>query len=192
MLSNLFLMCLEFFKTGLFSIGGGLATLPFLFEMSDNHPDWFTHSDLADIIAVSESTPGPIGINIATFAGFKVYGILGSILATFSLVLPSFIIIITISKFLSKYSDNKYLKRALKGLTPAACGLIGAAAYSIFKIALFTKDIHSISQIPNLLNISALVIAVVTFVLLQTKFFKKIHPIIYIISGAAIGIILKL
>ena len=83
----------EFFKTGLFAVGGGLATLPFLTQMSVSHPDWFTTQMLADMIAVSESTPGPIGVNMATYVGYTVAGIPGAIVATCSLVLPSLIII---------------------------------------------------------------------------------------------------
>ena len=75
----------EFFKTGLFSVGGGLATLPFLYEMSSRYPHWFTSADIADMIAISESTPGPIGINMSTYAGYTVAGILGGVLASFSL-----------------------------------------------------------------------------------------------------------
>ena len=191
-MNTLLVLCYEFFKTGLFSIGGGLATIPFLFEMSKNHPDWFTSSDLADIIAISESTPGPVGVNIATFAGFKIYGLIGAILATFSLVLPSLIIIIIISKLLNRYSDNKYVKRAFSGLTPAAAGLIAAVAYSIFKIAIFTDTIHSITQVPELLNVPSLIIAIVVLICLQFKKLQRIHPIFYIIISATIGIILKM
>lgn len=191
-MSTLFVLCYEFFKTGLFSIGGGLATIPFLFEMSKHHPNWFTSSDLADIIAISESTPGPVGVNIATFAGFKVYGMIGAILATLSLVLPALVIITIISKVLNKYSDNKYVKRAFSGLTPAAAGLIAAVSYSIFKIAIFTDTVQSFSQIPELLNIPSLIIAVVVLICLQFKRLKNIHPIFYIIVAATIGIILKM
>lgn len=191
-MSTLFLLCYEFLKTGLFSIGGGLATIPFLFEMSKHHPEWFSSSDLADIIAISESTPGPVGVNIATFAGFKIYGILGAVLATLSLILPSLIIITIISKFLSKYSDNKYVKRAFSGLAPAAAGLIAAVSYSIFKIALFNGELTSIYQLPHLINIPSLIIAVSVLICLQFKKLQKIHPIFYIILSATIGIILKI
>ena len=97
----------EFFKTGLFSVGGGLATLPFLYEMSNNHPDWFTHADIADMIAVSESTPGAIGINMSTYAGYKVAGIPGGILASFALALPCVIIILIIARFLARFRKSR-------------------------------------------------------------------------------------
>ena len=112
------LLFLEFFKTGLFSIGGGLATLPFLYDIADKYP-WFDRAVLADMIAVSESTPGPIGINMATYVGYETGGILGGILATVALVLPSVIIIIIIAKFLNKFNENKIVKSAFYGLRPA-------------------------------------------------------------------------
>mgnify|MGYP003292622080 CR=1 FL=1 len=94
----------EFFKTGLFAIGGGMATIPFLYDISDK-TGWFTHDKLADMIAVSASTPGPIGVNMATFAGYMTRGILGALVATFALVLPSYIIILIIylKKFLPSF-----------------------------------------------------------------------------------------
>ena len=125
----------EFFKTGLFAVGGGLATIPFLSAMTDKYT-WFTKAQLADMIAVAESTPGPIGVNTATFAGYNAAGIPGAIVATLSLVLPSYIIILAISKALQKFRDNKYVNDAFTGLRPAATGLIGAACYSVTAIAL--------------------------------------------------------
>ena len=81
---TLLLLFFEFFKTGLFAVGGGMATLPFLYDMLGRHPDWFTASQLADMIAVSESTPGPIGVNMATYVGFETSGIPGALVATLS------------------------------------------------------------------------------------------------------------
>ena len=96
---SLLILIFEFFKIGLFSIGGGLATLPFLYRLADKYP-WFSAKQIPDMIAVSESTPGPLGINMATYTGFQHSGVIGSIAATFGLVLPSVIIIILISKVL--------------------------------------------------------------------------------------------
>ncbi len=101
----------EFFKTGLFSIGGGLATLPFLKAISLKYP-WFTPNDLLDMIAVSESTPGPIGVTTATYAGFRAAGIPGAITATVSLILPSVIIIILVSRVLNKFRNSPLVKNA--------------------------------------------------------------------------------
>lgn len=191
-MSNTLLLCYEFTKTGLFSVGGGLATIPFLFEMSKSHPDWFSSQELTDMIAVSESTPGPVGINMASFAGFKVAGVGGAILATISLVLPSFIIILIISKLLSKYSDNKYVQAVFGGLKPAVAGLIGAAAYSVFQIAIFSDTVNSFSDIiPNIEIVNLIIFAVIVGAM-QFKKIKNIHPIFFIITAAIIGIVFKL
>ncbi len=191
-MSNLLLLCFEFFKTGLFAIGGGLATVPFLFSMGENYPKWFTSSELADMIAVSESTPGSIGVNMATFVGFKVAGIPGAILATLSLVLPSFIIIFMISKFLSKYSESKYVNATFNGLKPAVAGLIGTAAYSVFKVSMFTGTITSFKDILPSLQIPNLIIFIVILIALQFKKIKNVHPIIFIAIAAFLGVALKL
>lgn len=191
-MSELFILCLEFIKTGLFSVGGGLATIPFLFDMSQNHPNWFTTAELTDMIAVAESTPGPVGINMATFAGFKVSGLLGSILATLSLILPSFIIVLIIAKLLSKYSDNKYVKAVFGGLKPAVAGLIAAAAYSVFQIAVFTDTVTSFSDILPSLQVTSFIIFAVILIALQFKKIKNIHPIFFIAIAAVLGIVFKL
>lgn len=120
---SLLILIFEFFKIGLFSIGGGLATLPFLYRLADKYP-WFSAKQIPDMIAVSESTPGPLGINMATYTGFQHSGVIGSIAATFGLVLPSVIIIILISKVLEKFRSNKYVEYAFYGLRPAVMGLI--------------------------------------------------------------------
>ncbi len=191
-MSNLLLICFEFLKTGLFAIGGGLATIPFLFNMSEKYPEWFSSSELADMIAVSESTPGSIGVNMATFAGFKVAGVAGAIIATCSLVLPSFVIIFIISKFLSKYSENPYVNATFAGLRPAVAGLITTAAYAVFKVAIFTGTISSFEDILPSISIPSLIIFVVILVSLQFKKLKKIHPVFFIAVAAFLGIVLKL
>lgn len=119
----------EFFKTGLFAVGGGLATIPFLSAMTDKYT-WFTKAQLADMIAVAESTPGPIGVNTATFAGYNAAGIPGAIIATLSLVLPSYIIILAISKALQKFRDNKYVNDAFTVFARRRRGLLGRPAIS--------------------------------------------------------------
>ena len=107
-MTEIIILFAEFFKTGLFAIGGGLATLPFLYDMADKY-DWFTKDMISDMIAISESTPGPMGINMATYTGFQNMGVLGSIIATVGLVMPSVIIIIWVSKFLEKFRENQYV-----------------------------------------------------------------------------------
>lgn len=184
---NLLLLCLEFFKTGLLSVGGGLATLPFLYEMADKYP-WFTRSQLSDMIAVSESTPGPMGVNMATYAGYTTAGIPGAILATFSLVLPSIIVILIVARFLQRFQDSVIVKRVLEGLRPASVGLIAAAGWGILKIALLGD---TSGELLMWLNWRAVGLCVALAVLYHF-FGKKLHPICFIALGAVAGLVLSL
>lgn len=122
----------EFFKIGLFSFGGGYATLPFLYHIADVY-HWYTAQQLSDMIAVSSITPGPVGVNVATFSGFVSAGILGSLIATTSVILPSYVLVVIISKLLEKFKSNKNVQAAIYGLKPAGCGLLGAVGFNIFK-----------------------------------------------------------
>ena len=187
-MSTLFLLFLEFFKTGLFSVGGGLATLPFLYEISDS-TGWFTHADIADMIAISESTPGAIGINMSTYAGYQTAGAMGGVVATLSLALPSFIVILIIAGFLDKFKGNRYVDAAFYGLRPASIAMISAAGINVVKIALINipafMESHNITQ---LVVWKGLILAVVIFVL-RKKF--KLHPIIFIAASAVIGVIFR-
>lgn len=190
MLQTLLLLFYEFFKTGLFAVGGGLATLPFLYNISDRYPGWFTAGDLANMIAVSESTPGPMGVNIATYTGFTTAGIGGALIATVGLVLPSLIVIIIIAHFLKKFEESKIVKHAFYGLRPAVAGLIAVAALQVLKVSVFDLDAYSATKnLANLIDWRSLIICAATFVLMSIKKLKKIHPIVYILAGAAIGIV---
>ena len=120
----------EFLKIGLFSVGGGMATLPFLYDLSDS-TGWFTHAQLADMLAVSESTPGPVGINMATYVGYTVGGFGGALLATLGVILPGTVIVLIIASMLDKFRGNKYVDAAFYGLRPASTGLIAAAGVSV-------------------------------------------------------------
>ena len=183
----------EFFKTGLFAVGGGLATLPFLTQMSVSHPDWFTTQMLADMIAVSESTPGPIGVNMATYVGYTVAGIPGAIVATCSLVLPSLIIITIIAGMLEKYMNNKYVQWVFSGLRPAVTGLIAAAGYSVIKLSIMVPDaVFSIKALWAVFDWKCVLIFAIFILLTQLKWTKKLHPIIYIAVAAVLGIVLGL
>ena len=126
---------LAFFKTGLFAVGGGLATLPFLYEISDTW-HWFSHADIADMIAISESTPGAIGINMSTYAGFLTAGVPGGIIATLGLGTPCVIIILIIARILKKFKDNPYVEKAFYGLRAASIAMISAAGINVARIAL--------------------------------------------------------
>ena len=178
------ILFLEFFKVGLFTIGGGLASLPFLYELAEKYT-WITKPMIADMIAISQSTPGPIGINMATYVGFKSGGILGGIIATFAIVLPSFIIIIIIANFLNKFKNSKLVDSAFKGLRPAVTGLIAVAWFEIIRISII--NVNSLFDI--VINLKALIVFLA--ILLLTKKFDK-HPIVFIGIGALVGIIFKL
>ncbi|MEG1662247.1 MAG: chromate transporter, partial [Clostridiales bacterium] len=131
------LLFYEFFKIGLFAIGGGLATLPFLYDLAAQYP-WFSEGQLTDMIAIAESTPGPLGVNMATFAGYQAAGISGGIIATLGLILPSFCITLVLCRFLSKFSMDIRVQQIFYGLRPAVAGLIAAVAVSLLQIALFS------------------------------------------------------
>ena len=179
----------EFFKTGLFSVGGGLATLPFLYEMSEK-TGWFTSADIADMIAVSESTPGPLGINMATYVGYITIGPLGGVITTLGIVTPAIIIIIAISKALQKFKESPAVDRIFYGLRPASTGLIAAAGLGVAKIALLNIPLfEETGSIADLFRFKLILLAAVMYYLL--KKFKK-HPIVYIGAAAVLGIVFQL
>ncbi len=181
----------EFFKTGLFAVGGGMATLPFLYDMSSRHPDWFTTAQLADMIAVSESTPGPIGVNMATYVGFRTAGVPGGLIATLGLVAPSVVIILIVARVLKQFRENKYVDAAFYGLRPCSIGLIAAAGLLVVKIALFNFDAYAASgSLADLFNFKALALAAVLLVLTRAvKATKKLHPIFFILGSALVGVL---
>lgn len=181
------LLFYEFFKTGLFSVGGGLATLPFLFKMSENY-GWFTAEKLTNMIAVSESTPGPIGVNIATYVGFTVnnHGFAGAVFTTLSLVLPSIIVILIIAGFLEKFRESKIVKTVFYGLRPAVIGLISVSSLALFAAAFGITGFSSFAETKIIIKIC--LFAVISFLVFK---FKK-HPIVYIAIGAVSGIVFSL
>ncbi len=181
----------EFFKTGLFAVGGGLATLPFLYEISDKM-HWYTHADVADMIAISESTPGAIGINMSTYAGFLTGGIPGGILATLGLACPSMIIIIIISRLLAKFKDNKYVEYAFYGLRAASIAMISAAGINVAKIALVRLQVFSEGGgILEFFQLPAILLAVFLFAVQRQEKLKKLHPVVWIAFSAVIGIVFR-
>ena len=168
----------EFFKTGLFAIGGGMATVPFLFDISAR-TQWFTASELANMIAVSESTPGPIGVNMATYVGFETAGILGGLVATIGLVTPSVVIILIIAKLLARFSENPIVKTVFKYLRPAVIGLLLYALWQLLPLTFLGAD-------NRLLWAPVIAFAVLLFCMLK---WKKIHPIAWIGVGAVFGLV---
>lgn len=177
-----------FFKIGLFSVGGGLATLPFLQELISKY-GWITSEELINMIAISESTPGPIGINAATFVGNTTSGVFGGIAATMGLITPSIIIIIIVAHYFSKFSDKHIVKSAFYGIRPAVAGLIGAVGFEVAKITLFNLEKYFVTRkLLDLFNIKGIMLFIV--MLYGIDKYKK-HPIVYIIAAAVIGIIFK-
>ena len=178
----------EFFKTGLFAVGGGMTTLPFLYSMSDA-TGWFSHAQLADMIAVSESTPGPIGVNMATYVGFSTAGVPGAVVATLGLITPSVIIILIIARVLAAFRQNKVVDAAFYGLRPCSVGLIAAAGLLVVKIALFDVDLYrQTGVLMNLFQWKAIALAAVLIVLTRyVKPLKKLHPVFFILGSAAVG-----
>ena len=186
-MNTLFVLFLSFCKIGLFAVGGGLATLPFLTELSQQYPAWFASPTLADMVAIAESTPGPIGVNAATFSGFSAAGVPGALVATLSLVLPSFIIISVIAGALERYRSSKLVDDAFKTLRPTVAGLIGAAGFSMLRMAILTGD--TAAPFLQQINLVCLLLFAVLLTLTQLKWTKKLHPIFIILLGALAGII---
>ena len=168
------LLFFEFFKIGLLAVGGGLVTVPFLFDLSEAY-GWFSTSDLANMIAVSESTPGPIGVNMATFAGYNACGIMGALLATFGLIFPSVVIIVIVAKMMEKYSCNTRVKNIRENIRPAVLALILFSGLQIAKISI-TEQWHIL-----------FFVALLTMIRLW-----KQSPIIYLCLAAVLGLIFKL
>lgn len=187
----------EFFKTGLFAVGGGMATLPFLKDIGET-TGWYTYTDLMNMLAVSESTPGPIGINMATYVGFTVGGPLGAVIATLGEVTPSIIVILIVAALLKSFRDNKYVNHAFYGLRPASTGLIGAACVAVILEVLTSVAVLSEGRIVNafqlgegsILRLPQLGLAALLLVLTNwVKPVKNWHPIVFIGLSAAVGIV---
>lgn len=183
------IMMWEFFKTGLLAVGGGLATLPFLSAMADRY-GWFTQEELANMLAVSESTPGPIGVNMSTYVGTTLGGVLGGILTTFALVLPSYLVIVCLQKFLQHFQNNLYVRSTMDALRPASVGMVLAAILGVFQ----TSVLHIQSLTMLKIDIGAAIPSLLVFSALFVFYlkFKKLHPVVLLGLGAVAGIFLKL
>ena len=178
----------EFLKTGLFTIGGALAAIPLLQEMAEK-TGWFTQAQLADMIAISESTPGPIGINMATYVGYTTAGLPGGIIASIGMILPSMLIVSIIAGLLNKFRENVLVESAFYGLRPASVGLISAAGLSVLRLSLVHTEIWKLTgAITDLLDLKAILLAAALFFLTNKI---KAHPIVFLAGSAAIGIIFK-
>lgn len=185
-----FKLYFEFFKIGLFAIGGGMATIPFLRHLSET-TGWFTLSFITDMIAISESTPGPIGINMATYAGYNVGGMLGGVLATLGMITPSVIIVTIIAGYLERFRQSDLVNSAFFGLRPAVTALIAFAGYEIMQLSIINEKLSdSVSRLWYE-QINGLKFLLFMMVFYLIKRFKK-HPLVYIAASALIGVALGL
>lgn len=176
----------EFLKVGLFTVGGGLASLPFLYDISDK-TGWYSHTQLADMVAISESTPGPIGINMATYVGFSTAGIFGAVIASLGFIIPSIVIVSIVSRFLKRFSENKIVKGAFYGLRAVSVALICSALVSVIKISIINIPLfEETGSFFDLISIPGLVLAAVCWLVLKKR---NPHPIVILGASAAAGIL---
>ncbi|MDD3429349.1 MAG: chromate transporter [Oscillospiraceae bacterium] len=174
----------EFFKIGLFAIGGGMATIPFLYALAERMP-WYTAQELVNMIAISEATPGPTGINMATAAGFAAAGITGSFVSTFSLVLPAFICIVMVSRYLTKFYKSRRIQKAFYCLRPVVTAQIAAALLLVMQATL----LYSGKNGWNAISYKAIILYGALFVLVRKY---KLHPVVYLFIGGFTGWLLAL
>lgn len=181
------LLFFEFFQTGLFSVGGGMATLPFVLKILSRYPEWFSDLTLPDIVAIAESTPGPLGVNVATYAGYVAAGPVGAFSATFGLVLPSFLCILIVASLLDRFRSNEAVSSAFTGIRPLTIGLIAAACWSVISMTLFP----GLGDVPSSPNVEweLLILSSVLFALMQWKKTARIHPFFFILAGALAGLL---
>ena len=181
----------EYFKVGLFAVGGGLATFPFLKELGAR-TGWFTQAQLADMLAVSESTPGPIGVNMATYVGFHIAGIPGAVIATLGLIAPSVIIILIIAKFLDKFRKNRYVDNAFYGIRPASTAMITSALLGLLALCLFgAGSVSAMFTEGIVLSPKNWALFIGLLVITNIKKLKDLHPLVFIAASAVIGIVFR-
>ena len=192
-MSILFELFLIFAKIGLFTFGGGYAMLSLIENNCVEKKKWITHDEMMNVTVIAESTPGPIGVNMATYVGFTTAGIPGSIIATVGLITPSIIIILIIAGFLKAFQDSKYVKSAFYGLRPASTGLIAAAGLSVVALVVLQKDLYAESHnLIDLINLPNIVLMVILyFFTARFKKTKGLHPVVFIAASAVIGIVFR-
>lgn len=184
-MSNALALIIAFFKVGLFAVGGGPATIPFLMDMAKEYP-WFTMEELSDMIAISESTPGPVGVNMATYAGFKTLGLFGGVVSTLALTVPSIVIIIIIARFLEGFQENRTVKAVFAGIKPAVTALIASAVITMIRVSLFAEESGVLTP-----RIPSIILGIAIFAALQWKGTKKMHPALWFLIAAVIGIVFQ-
>ena len=184
----------EFFKVGLFAIGGGMATFPFLTDLAAK-TGWYTQAQLVDMVAIAESTPGPIGVNTATYVGFTVAGIPGALTATIGLITPSVIIILIIARVLARFRDSRLVQNVFYGLRPASTRLIAAAGFSVVLLALTGAQVDSVQGLlhwQGSIHWPGILLAAVLLVLTRkVKQTKNLHPVVFIALSAVVGIVFR-
>ena len=189
---NLLLIYAEFFKIGIFAVGGGLATLPFLFQMAEGRftfikqTGWLTHEMIGNFLAIGQCSPGAVGVNMAAQAGFRYAGIAGGALAALGLVSPAIIVITIAARALQAFKENKIVTAAFAGLRPAACGILCAAGFGVWKLALYNSEGAKLFEMLRWRE--CLLLAAIFLLVLKFKW----HPVIFIALGAIAGIALGL
>ena len=182
----------EFLKVGLFAVGGGMATFPFLTDLADK-TGWYTQQQLIDMIAIAESTPGPIGVNTATYVGFTTAGLPGALIASLGLITPSVIIVLIIARVLARFKDSKLVQDVFYGLRPASTGLIAAAGFSVVLVALTGAQVDSLRELvgwQGTVHWPSILLAAVLLVLTRkVKQTKDLHPVVFIALSAVVGIV---
>lgn len=193
MRSLLWLLFYEFFKIGLFAVGGGPATIPYLMDLAEKY-DWFTMQDVTNMIAISESTPGPLGLNMATYVGNDamssfgaLWSVLGGAWASIALTIPSIIVIVLIAKFLDNFSQNRWVKAAFYTIRPAVAGLIAAAVCNVFEVTVLVEEAGK-----KTLAVETFIVFLVVFLLMFNKKLSKLHPALWFLAAAVIGCVFRL
>lgn len=187
----------EFAKVGLFAVGGGLATIPFLQTMGER-TGWFTNADLTTMIAVSESTPGPLGVNMASYVGFEtgsqlgshLSGLLGAAATTLGLITPSIIVILIIAGFLQRFRQSKTVDAVFYGLRPASTALITSAGLSV-ALSIFLA-VGGVTEHTLAIRWPAVALSAAVFVCMRYTRLRKLHPIVFIAAAAIVGAVFQL
>lgn len=184
-MSTYLILILEFFKIGLFAIGGGYATVPFLYNLSSVH-HWFNPKDLIQMLAIANIVPGPVGINLASLTGYRVAGFWGAFAAATGIMIPSLIFVFIISKLLKEFEGNRFVKAILYMLKPASCAMIFAIGFKLLKETIFETgqpvSFHSIEW-------SALILFLALFII---SLKQKYSPLFYLGVPALVGVIIHI
>ena len=193
MINTLLLLFYEFFFTGLFAVGGGLATIPFLQQIGHRR-GWYSPAQLANMIAVAESVPGPLGTNMAAYVGHKVAGLPGAALAAFALILPTIGIDLVIAPLMNRFKRSTVMEQVMRVLRPVSAGLICAAGVALLQISLASAeaawDISAVADWPGYFDWRAVVLYVVLLPLLfWKKLRQKVHVVAFVALGAAVGVV---